>query len=242
MKREAAPFEGATHDRVAAAAGLAVGRAGGREPTFPVAPGEAFCERAEVWAGAARARAILELHARGGAGAPAGRSATIEPRLPSAPWHHGIAPPPAMAREDHLFVLTWRGVATVEGSHGDLGLLDPASVMASNEGAPLPGAAALRAEAPALLERLADLPAGMPVERRLRARIAQLMSRAGVGTAAGMRLRLGLTHVQWPVLVGAPEHDLHEAFEHLIRSGVLVVEERSLIVPWEAWAALALDA
>jgi hypothetical protein len=243
----AAPFEGATPDRVTGVTGVGAGRHRGGEVAFPVAPGEAFCASAGVWAGAARAEAILELRARGSAAGPAGpggraRSATIEVRLPPPGWRRGVPLPPSMVREEHLFVASWGGVAPLAGCHGDLGLLEPGSVFASRDGTRLPDAGALEAEASAMLQELGWLLATMSVEGRLRHRVVQLMDRAGVGTATGIRLHLGLTHVQWPLLVGAPEAALAAAFEHLARDGSLLVEGRSLTIPWEAWPELALEA
>jgi len=248
MQGEAeAPFEGATPDRVTDVTGLGASRPRGGEVAFPVAPGEAFCAGAGVWAGTDRAEAILELRARGRAADPAGplgraRSATIEPRLPPPGWRRGIPLPPTLLREEHLFVASWGGVTPLAGCHGDLGLLEPGSVFASRDGTSLPDAGALEPEAPALLQELPWLMATMSVEGRLRHRIAQLMDRAGVGTAAGIRLHLGLTHVQWPLLVGAPEAALAAAFDCLAHDGSLLVEGRSLTIPWEAWPEFALEA
>jgi hypothetical protein len=45
--------------------------------------------------------------------------------------------------------------------------------------------------------------------------------------------------VQWPLLVGADADALVAAFERLVARGLLLVEGRSLIVPWEAWAVYA---
>jgi hypothetical protein len=243
----AAPFEAATPDHVTCVTGLGAGRPRGGEVAFPMAPGEAFCGSADMWAGAERVEAILELRARGSAAAPAGparreRSATIEPRLPPSGWRRGVPLPPDMVREDHLFVASWGGVAPLAGCHGDLGLLEPGSVFASRDGTRLPDIGALEAEAPAMLQELGWLLATMSVAGRLRHRVAQLMDRAGVGTATGIRLHLGLTHVQWPLLVGAPEAALAAAFERLEQDGSLLVEGRSLTIPWEAWPELALEA
>jgi hypothetical protein len=243
----AAPFEGATPDRVTDVTGLGAGRPRGGEVAFSMAPGEAFCEGADVWTGAGRAVAILELRGRGSAAGPAGparraRSATIEPRLPPSGWRRGVPLPPDMAREEHLFVASWGGVAPLAGCHGDLGLLEPGSVFTSRDGTRLPDAGALEAEASAMLQELGFLLATMSVLGRLRHRVAQLMDRAGVGTATGIRLHLGLTHVQWPLLVGAPEPALAAAFGRLARDGSLLIEDRSLTIPWEAWPELAMEA
>jgi hypothetical protein len=129
--------------------------------------------------------------------------------------------------------------APVEGSHGDLGLLDPESVYASRDGTPLPGAAP-REDAVEMLEELAGLLATIGLVGRVRHRIVQLIQRSGSGTAAGIRLQLALTHVQWPLLVGASEHAA--AFDLPARRGQLIVQGRSPIVPWEAWPAYAAAA
>jgi hypothetical protein len=142
-------------------------------------------------------------------------------------------------RDDNPFVAAWVGVAPLTDCHGDVGLLDPESVYEDHGGARLPEAAALAAEAAAILQELPALMAGMPVERRLIVRVGELVERSGVGTAAGIRLRLGLTHVQWPLLVGADEDALAGAFGRLVRRGLLTVDGRSLVVPWEAWPAYA---
>jgi hypothetical protein len=235
------PFAGATPGAVTHLTGLGVSRRTANQVVFPVAPGEAFCSGARPWD-----EAMLELGARQGAGPeprPAARSrrATIDRRLPPGGWRRGVPLPPGMVREDHLFVVPWGGVAPVDGSHGDLGLLDPESVYASRDGTPLPGATP-REDAVEMLEELAALLETMRLVERLRHRIVQLIERSGSGTAAGIRLQLALTHVQWPLLVGASERALAAAFDQLARRGQLIVEGRSLIVPWEAWPGYAAAA
>jgi len=202
-----------------------------REAAFPVAPEDAFAPDAGLRVGGALAWAILGLEPEGG---PRG-AATIEPRRPPAGWRRGVPIPPAVVRRDTLFVVPWTGVDPLTGCHGDIGMLDPASLFADRDGHRLPGSVPLGAEAPAMLEDLTSTVGAMPVERRLRLRIAQIGERVGVGTAAGVRIRQGLTHVQWPLLVGASEGALAAAFEHLVRRGGLRIDGRSLVVPWEAW-------
>ena len=75
-----------------------------------------------------------------------------------------------------------------------------------------------------MLEALTSLMEALTVERRLLVRLAQLVEGAGVGTPAGIRLRRALTHVQWPLLVGADEDALVAAFRGLIGRGWLMVE------------------
>ncbi|MDX6644415.1 MAG: hypothetical protein QOK40_142 [Miltoncostaeaceae bacterium] len=230
------PFAGATPASIADLTGVGIARRTPREVVFHVRPGEAFC----TGAGTSMPEAILALAERARArraGQP--RMATIERRLPPGGWRRGVMVPPGIVREDHLFVMAWVGVAPVDGSHGDLGVLDPESVYASRDGATLPGATALRDQAAGMLEELAPLAESLALVDRVRHRIAQLADRCGVGTAAGIRLRLGLTHVQWPILVGASEEALTATFERLIARGQLIVEGRSLIIPWEAWPAYA---
>ena len=85
-----------------------------------------------------------------------------------------------------------------------------------------------------LMEALSGGAAPVPV------RLAQLVERAGVGTPAGIRLRPGPD--PRPVrrsLVGADEDALVAAFRGLIGRGWLMVNGRSLIVPWEAWQVSA---
>jgi hypothetical protein len=201
-----------------------------RGAAFPVAPAEAFRGAGALRVGGRPARPILDLGA--------GPRAAIEPRLPPPSWRRGVPLPPAMVRDDNPFVGAWVGVAPLADCHGDVGLLDPEAVYEDHGGAPLPEAGALASEAAALLRELPSLMA-MPVERRLLVRIGELADRSGVGSAAGIRLRLGLTHVQWPLLVGADADALVAAFERLVARGLLLVEGRSLIVPWEAWAVYA---
>jgi len=202
-----------------------------RAPAFPIGPAEAFRGEGALRVQGRPARPIMAFGARG--------TADLERRLPPPAWRRGVPLPPAMVRDDNPFVAAWVGVDPVADCHGDLGLLDPESVYEDHGGARLPEAAALAGEAGALLQELPELMAGASVERRLLVRLGELVERSGVGSSAGIRLRLGLTHVQWPLLVGAHEDALVIAFERLIGRGLLMVEGRSLIVPWEAWPAYA---
>lgn len=201
-----------------------------RGAAFPVAPAEAFGGAGGLRVGGRPARPILDFGLAG--------TAAMEPRLPPPAWRRGVPLPPAMVRDENPFVGAWVGVAPLADCHGDVGLLDPEAVYEDHGGARLPEAAALASVAAAMLRELPALMA-VPVERRLLVRIAELADRAGVGASAGIRLRLGLTHVQWPLLVGADEDALVGAFERLVGRGLLVVDGRSLIVPWEAWPVYA---
>ena len=203
---------------------LGVTEPSAREPLFPVAPEEAFRPGSGFLVGGAPARPVLRFSAQ---------------RSPPHAWRRGVPLPPAMVREEHIFAVAWAGVAPLSDCHGEIGLLDPESVYADRKGESLPAAAELGGDAAAALERLAALMGELSLERRLLVRLAQLVERAGVGTPAGIRLRLALTHVQWPLLVGADEEALVAAFRRLVGRGLLVVEGRSLIVPWEAWPAYA---
>ena len=65
-------------------------------------------------------------------------------------------------------------------------------------------------------------------------RLAQMAALAGVGTPVGVRLRRGLTHVQWPLLAGAEPERVAEVFLALAGRGLLAADGSSLIIPWEA--------
>jgi hypothetical protein len=207
--------------------GLGVTEPPAREPLFPVAPTEAFRPGSGFRVGGDPARGMLEFASR---------------RAPPRSWRRGVPLPPGMVREEHLFEVAWVGVAPLADCHGDVGLLDPESVFADRAGEGLPGGAELARDAATMLEALTSLMEALSVERRLLVRLAQLVERAGVGTPAGIRLRRALTHVQWPLLVGADEDALVAAFRGLIGRGWLMVDGRSLIVPWEAWQVYTRDA
>lgn len=207
--------------------GLGVTEPPAREPLFPVAPAEAFRPGSGFRVGGDPARGMLEFASR---------------RAPPHSWRRGVSLPPGMVREEHLFEVAWVGVAPLADCHGDVGLLDPESVFADRAGESLPGGAELARDAATMLEALTLLMEALSVERRLLVRLAQLVERAGVGTPAGIRLRRALTHVQWSLLVGADEDALVAAFRALIGRGWLMVDGRSLIVPWEAWQVYARGA
>jgi hypothetical protein len=193
-------------------------------PAFPVAPAEAFRPGSGFRVSGAPARAIAVFASR---------------RPPPHAWRRGVPLPPGMVREERAFAVAWAGVAPVDDTHGEVGLLDPEAVLADLSGERLPGAGALASEAAAMLEELESLAVALSVERRVVLRLAQIAALAGVGTAAGIRLRLALTHVQWPLLVGADEERLAAAFRALIATGRLAIAGRSLIIPWEAWPGYA---
>lgn len=93
-----------------------------------------------------------------------------------------------------------------------------------------------------------------PVGPRLARRIAEVACRSGVGTSGGVRMRSAATDVPWGEVVDAPQDAVVEAFALLMRAGMLRVEGRSLVIPWEAsdvytriledpaWSARPLDA
>jgi len=84
----------------------------------------------------------------------------------------------------------------------------------------------------AMLRATAAVLAEMRVEDRLRARVLQLAEPLGLATPAGIRLDLGLTHAQWGLLVGAARESVTLAFGRLRARGELVVEDRTITVPW----------
>jgi hypothetical protein len=98
----------------------------------------------------------------------------------------------------------------------------------------MPGAGALAAEVATMLEELGTALARRPVAERVVLRLAQLAALAGVGTPAGIRLRKGLSHVQWPLLAGAGPDRVAAVFLALAERGLLVADGSSLIIPWEA--------
>lgn len=73
-----------------------------------------------------------------------------------------------------------------------------------------------------------------PVGPRLARLIAEVACRSGVGTSDGVRMRSAVTEVPWGELVDAPDQAVADAFALLLRAGILRVEGRSLVIPWEA--------
>src|SRR5699024_1794386 len=73
----------------------------------------------------------------------------------------------------------------------------------------------------------------MRVEDRLRARLHQLADRFGITTRDGVELRLELTHAQWASLVGASREAVTTAFSKLRSAGVLDMDGRTVIIPWD---------
>ena len=205
--------------RERAITGLGLAEPPARAPLFPVAPAEAFRESSGFAVGGAPARAIAIFASR---------------RSPPHGWRRGVPLPPTMVREEAVFAVGWAGVEPLADTHGEVGLLDPASVLADRAGEPLPGAGALVADAAAMLEELGWLAAERPVAGRVVRRLAQMAALAGVGTPAGIRLRRGLTHVQWPLLAGAEPERVAEVFLALAGRGLLAADGSSLIIPWEA--------
>jgi CRP/FNR family transcriptional regulator len=89
----------------------------------------------------------------------------------------------------------------------------------------------------ALLRETAAVLGEIRVEDRLRARLHQLAGRFGIATPAGVQLRLGLTHAQWALLVGAARESVTIAFGRLKAERVIIVEERGITIPWEVVTA-----
>ena len=151
----------------------------------------------------------------------------------------------------------------VSGHQVMIAVLDPGSIYSTLGGvaapgldaledaavSPISGAAlqALAAREPLLMTNLAEafteriamlrataaVLAEMRVEDRLRARVLQLAEPFGLATPAGIRLDLGLTHAQWGLLVGAARESVTLAFGRLRTRGELVVEGRTITLPWE---------
>ncbi|HWH13452.1 MAG TPA: Crp/Fnr family transcriptional regulator [Miltoncostaeaceae bacterium] len=92
-------------------------------------------------------------------------------------------------------------------------------------------AANLSERVSALRETVA-LVSEMRVEDRLRARLHQLADRFGVAGPSGVQLRLELTHAQWASLVGASREAVTTAFSKLRGQGAIVVDGRSITIPW----------
>jgi hypothetical protein len=204
--------------------GLGMAEPAAGEVAFPVASAEAFRPGSGFRISGAPARAVAVFACR---------------RPPPHAWRRGVPLPPGMVRDERVFAVAWAGVAPVDDTHGEVGLLDPESVLADRSGERMPGASALASEAAAMLEELESLTAALSVDRRVVLRLAQLAAVAGVGTAAGIHVRLALTHVQWPLLAGADEERLTTIFHGLIARGRLAIDGRSLIIPWEAWPGYA---
>lgn len=193
--------------------------------------------------------------------------AALERFVLRVPWPAGAPMPPALRRDDHLFVVREGRVAllgTAPGGHRIMVALVERGVVYSSLGgvgvpdaialedavvSPVP-AATLRALvrrwpevgldlAVALTDRLAMLRevvaavGQMHVEDRLWARVVALAERVGIATAAGAELRLALTHAQWALLVGGSRESVTLAFGRFRRAGMLTVNGRVIVVPWE---------
>ena len=93
--------------------------------------------------------------------------------------------------------------------------------------------AAAFSERIAMLRATAAVLAEMRVEDRLLARVLQLAEGFGTATPRGAVLDLGLTHAQWGLLVGAARESVTLALGRLRSRGELIVEGRTITVPWE---------
>lgn len=93
--------------------------------------------------------------------------------------------------------------------------------------------AALLSERMAMLRETVALVSEMRVEDRLRARLHQLADRFGIAATAGVRLSLDLTHAQWASLVGASREAVTTAFGKLKAQNAIVMQGRSITIPWE---------
>ena len=85
----------------------------------------------------------------------------------------------------------------------------------------------------AMLRETVALVSEMRVEDRLRARLHQLADASASPPAAGIELRLDLTHAQWASLVGASREAVTTAFSKLRASGSVEMEGRTITIPWE---------
>jgi CRP/FNR family cyclic AMP-dependent transcriptional regulator len=86
----------------------------------------------------------------------------------------------------------------------------------------------------AMLRATAAVLAGMRLEDRGCSRGLQLAEEFGRATPDGALLDLGLTHAQWGLLVGATRESVTLAFGRLRARGRLIVEGRTVTVPWHA--------
>lgn len=89
----------------------------------------------------------------------------------------------------------------------------------------------------AVLRETVALVSEMRVEDRLRARLHQLADRFGITTRDGVELRLELTHAQWASLVGASREAVTTAFSKLRSAGMLDMDGRTVIIPWDVMRA-----
>ncbi len=101
--------------------------------------------------------------------------------------------------------------------------------------------------AQALTDRIATLrEAGaivsqMHVDDRLWARVVDLAGRIGVVTRAGVELRVGLTHAQWALLVGASRESVTLAFGRFRHRGMMTAEHRMITIPHAVFDECAPD-
>ncbi|MGB1526467.1 MAG: Crp/Fnr family transcriptional regulator [Miltoncostaeaceae bacterium] len=74
----------------------------------------------------------------------------------------------------------------------------------------------------------------MRVEDRLRRRLHQIAEQIGTAAPEGVRIGLDLTHAQWASLIGASREAVTTAFGKLRSAGEVVMEGRSITIPWDA--------
>lgn len=77
----------------------------------------------------------------------------------------------------------------------------------------------------------------MRVEDRLRRRLHQIAEQIGTAAPEGVRIGLDLTHAQWASLIGASREAVTTAFGKLRAAGEVVMEGRSITIPWDAMNA-----
>ena len=78
----------------------------------------------------------------------------------------------------------------------------------------------------------------MRVEDRLRRRLHQIAEQIGTAAPEGVRIGLDLTHAQWASLIGASREAVTTAFGKLRSAGEVVMEGRSITIPWDAMNAI----
>ncbi len=77
----------------------------------------------------------------------------------------------------------------------------------------------------------------MRVEDRLRRRLHQIAEQIGTAAPEGVRIGLDLTHAQWASLIGASREAVTTAFGKLRTAGEVVMDGRSITIPWAAMNA-----
>lgn len=87
------------------------------------------------------------------------------------------------------------------------------------------------------LRQTVGIVAEMRVEDRLRRRLHQIAEQIGTAAPEGVRIGLDLTHAQWASLIGASREAVTTAFGKLRGTGEVVMDGRSITIPWDAMRA-----